>query len=105
MTDAIDVFLMICTMNPTVGGVAMRKACGNTTSHRRWVRDSARQSAASHWQLASQATGALREMRPRATTNPSEPPMMKPMSDRPTVHIMPLSKAAKCADEIPMPRS
>ncbi|KAG1415152.1 hypothetical protein G6F57_023813 [Rhizopus arrhizus] len=64
MTDAIDVFLMICTMNPTVGGVAMRKACGNTTSHRRWVRDSARQSAASHW-VRDTACRQPRQISPR----------------------------------------
>ena len=31
ITEASEVFLTICTMKPTVGGVAMRKACGSTT--------------------------------------------------------------------------
>ena len=39
---------MICTMKPTVGGVAMRTACGRITLSMRWVRLSARPSAASH---------------------------------------------------------
>ena len=30
-TEASEVFLMICTMKPTVGGVAMRIACGRIT--------------------------------------------------------------------------
>ena len=47
-TDASDVFLTICTMKPTVGGVAMRIACGRITRNMRWVRLSARHSAASH---------------------------------------------------------
>ena len=47
--DASDVFFTICTMKPTVGGVAIRTACGSTTRRMRWVRDRARHSAASHW--------------------------------------------------------
>ena len=30
-TEASEVFLTICTMKPTVGGVAMRSACGRIT--------------------------------------------------------------------------
>ena len=31
ITDASEVFLMICTMKPTVGGMAIRTACGRMT--------------------------------------------------------------------------
>ena len=47
-TEASEVFLTICTMKPTVGGVAMRMACGSITMRMRWARVSARHSAASH---------------------------------------------------------
>ena len=46
--EASEVFLTICTMKPTVDGVAMRTACGSTTKRMRCARDSARHSAASH---------------------------------------------------------
>ena len=51
--DAREVFLTICTMKPTVDGVAMRTACGRITSRMRCVRESARHSAASHCVLAT----------------------------------------------------
>ena len=31
ITEASEVFLTICTMKPTVGGMAMRTACGRIT--------------------------------------------------------------------------
>ena len=39
---------MICTMKPTVGGVAMRTACGRMTFSIRWVAAQRQASAASH---------------------------------------------------------
>ena len=44
---------MICTRKPTVGGVAMRSACGRITLPMRCRRDSPRHSAASHWFLGT----------------------------------------------------
>ena len=31
ITEASEVFFTICTMKPTVGGIAMRSACGRIT--------------------------------------------------------------------------
>ena len=52
-TEASEVFLMICTMKPTVGGVAIRIACGRMTFIIRWERLSASPSAASHCGLGT----------------------------------------------------
>ena len=48
MIDAIDVPLMSCTRNPTVGGIAMRNACGRITWRSCALGESGSAAAASH---------------------------------------------------------
>ena len=44
----MEVFFTNCTRNPTVGGSAIRSACGRMTWRYWWVRVSARDADASH---------------------------------------------------------
>jgi hypothetical protein len=37
MTEASEVFLTLCSMKLTGGGVEMRSACGTITSQKRWL--------------------------------------------------------------------
>ena len=61
---ATEVFFMSWTRKPTVGGMAMRPACGRMTQRSVVQRGRARAEAASHW-VFGMASMAPRQMSPR----------------------------------------